>query len=320
MRASAAILAALAVATFGGVMAVHAQTDRAAPGVEYAAALQDALDAMPPVDSLPASDARLERVRAPVRLAQDLGGDSHALDDVVTDLQRDPADLGDARTRLRALLDVVRLPPRSVAEDPSAPLSTLHQVYKDHDFDNLGRRPGESWINRVGSAIVDFFRNLLQHATGALGPWLTTLLVALLIAALIAYVVLRLHRASTPVLRGRLAAEPRTGALDADGEWTEAERAAAAGDHREAVRHAFRSALLAMAAHGRLRVDAAWTTSELLARARGDADLVAALAPPAASFDRAWYSGRPVSLEDWLVARERCQAVRSLAGRRRVEA
>jgi hypothetical protein len=84
------------------------------------------------------------------------------------------------------------------------------------------------------------------------------------------------------------------------------------------VRHAFRSALLAVATRGRLRVDAAWTTSELLARARGDADLLAALAPAADSFDRAWYSGRPVSQQDWELARDRCAAVRAVAAARRV--
>jgi len=80
------------------------------------------------------------------------------------------------------------------------------------------------------------------------------------------------------------------------------------------VRRAFRSALLAVARRGRLPVEASWTTRELLARAAGDADLLAALAPAAASFHRAWYSGAPVTEADWMVARDRCAAVRRLSG------
>jgi hypothetical protein len=67
-----------------------------------------------------------------------------------------------------------------------------------------------------------------------------------------------------------------------------------------------------------LPVDASWTTRELLARAAGDADLVAALAPAAAAFDHAWYSGAAVGEAEWLVARDRCAAVRRLAGGRPV--
>jgi hypothetical protein len=83
------------------------------------------------------------------------------------------------------------------------------------------------------------------------------------------------------------------------------------------VRRAFRSALLAVAVAGRLDVDAAWTTRELLAHTSGDADLLAALAPAAAAFDVAWYSGRPVTEPDWHTQRARCETIRALARRAR---
>jgi hypothetical protein len=157
---------------------------------------------------------------------------------------------------------------------------------------------------------------LAAHPVGALGAVPTAILAALVLGAIIAFVVLRLRAAGTRAPRGAPLAEPAPQSLDADGEWRQAEEAARRGDHRQAVRHAFRSALLAAAQRGRLQVNATWTTGELLARARGDADLLALLAPAAASFDHAWYSGRPVTRQDWEVARERCDAVRHLAGRR----
>ena len=62
-------------------------------------------------------------------------------------------------------------------------------------------------------------------------------------------------------------------------------------------------------------MNASQTTRELLAGVRGDADLLAALAPAAAAFDFAWYSGRPSSRTDWDRARALDDAVRSLARR-----
>ena len=98
-------------------------------------------------------------------------------------------------------------------------------------------------------------------------------------------------------------------------EWRLAGEAARRGDYREAIRRGYRSALLEAAGHGRLAVNASQTTRELLAGVRGDADLLAALAPAAAAFDFAWYSGRPSSRTDWDRARALDDAVRSLARR-----
>jgi hypothetical protein len=92
------------------------------------------------------------------------------------------------------------------------------------------------------------------------------------------------------------------------------------GDHREAVRRAFRSALLEVAVRGRVRIDAAWTTRELLERCHADGDVLVALASAAAVFDRAWYSGTPVTEADWTLAAERCATLRRLVGHARVAA
>jgi len=318
-RLAAGVLLGLACLVGAGSVGARAQqqTPAPAPGVEFVAALRDALDALPAAD-VPRTDPRLDRVRAPLRLAESLAGDSTALAPIEADLDRDPAGVDDARARLQALIAAVQLPPGSVAEDPHASRTTLDDVYREGQLAGLGRRgSSDDLVSRVGRGLLDALRWLASHLVGSLGLVPTLILAGLVLAAIVGFVLLRLQRAGMPSVR-RIPAEPPARGVDPDQEWRLATEAAARGDHREAVRHAFRSALLAIAVRGRLTVDAAWTTSELLARARGDADLVAALAPAADSFDRAWYSGRPVSERDWELARDRCQAVRRLAGRRGV--
>jgi hypothetical protein len=53
----------------------------------------------------------------------------------------------------------------------------------------------------------------------------------------------------------------------------------------------------------------------MLATLSTDADLLAVVAPAAASFDKAWYGGGPVDAADWDLARSRCEAVRRVARR-----
>src|SRR5581483_1714178 len=123
-RAAVALLLGVAASL---VVAIHGGNAQApAPGVEFVAALHDAYDALPPGDAVPGADARLQRVRAPLQLAATLAPSSSALAPVIADLERDPADVADARIRLRALVDALALPPGSVAQDPGAAQSTLH--------------------------------------------------------------------------------------------------------------------------------------------------------------------------------------------------
>lgn len=306
------LLAGLCVPAISG-----AKAQAPAPGVEFVAALQDASTQLGGGDVAPASDPHVQRARLSVQHAGALAiSGSAALAPIIDDLSRDPADVADARTRLRTLLDALALPANSVAEDPKAAQNTLHDVYKQDTFANLDSSPsGDGIFTRIGRALLDALNWLTSHTVGALGAVPTLVIAGLILAVIVFFVVRRLQQAG---VRGEadVRAEPQPRSIDADAEWRLAADAAARADYREAVRHAFRSALLAAAQRGRLQVDAAWTTSELLTRARGDADLVAALAPAAASFDHAWYSGRAVTQQDWEVARERCEAVRHLAGRR----
>jgi uncharacterized protein DUF4129 len=322
-RAGVAALAAVAAVGLlsSWTVTARAQTPAPTPGVEFVAALHDALDALPPGASVPQDDPALDRVRAPLQLARQLAPSPAAVDAIIADANRDPVELTAMRQQLQTLIAAVELPPNSGAEDPAAAKHALHDVYAQGQFSGLGKRPGNNdLLGRIGEGIVSFFRWLAGHTVGALGLLPTLIIAGLILAAIIAFVVLALHRSGSARVGGRLGGAPLPRGVDAEDEWRLATAAAERGEHREAVRHAFRSALLAVAEKGRLQVDASQTTSELLARARGDADLVAALAPAADCFERAWYSGRPVSAQDWEVARERCLAVRALAGRSRVTA
>ena len=187
----------------------------------------------------------------------------------------------------------------------------LADVYARPPLDRLDRPPPHTPLDDLLTRIGDLFSRLASGVPGGLP-------IGIAAAVALALLVLWLLRRVSAGRRIAVAeAEPADTTLDADAEWAAALAAAARGDLREAVRRAFRSALLAVAVAGRLEVDAAWTTRELLAHTAGDADLLAALAPAAAAFDVAWYSGRPVGVADWDAQRARCEAIRALARRGR---
>ena len=183
----------------------------------------------------------------------------------------------------------------------------LDDVYARPPLNHLDAPHQESLLGRWARHLADLF----PRAPGA-GRWLFLVLGALLLA-LVVWLVLRSLRGISAGREARVADGASEVGSDPDAEWAAALDAARRGDHREAVRRGFRSALLAVA-RGRMAVDPAWTTRELLAHTRADTDLLAALAPAAATFDVAWYSRRPVTAADWAQQRRRCEAVRALAG------
>jgi hypothetical protein len=250
---------------------------------------------------------------------------AHAvLDPVVADLDAADPDINDARQRLDTLSATLALPAGSTCHiDSGAARTALHDVYASNVFANLDQNSQPSVLGRIGQGVLwvlshigDAFRWLVSHASGALGvPGTIALgLVILLTAVALAWWRLRAARSAPPARQG---AEPATSGTDPDVEWRIAERAAGHGDYREAIRRAFRSALLQAAGRGRLHVDVAWTTRELLASISADGDLLAVLAPAAALFDHAWYSGDAIGADEWERARVRCAAVRDVARGRR---
>jgi hypothetical protein len=221
-----------------------------------------------------------------------------------------PPDVTGSRQRIDLIVTTLALPSGSACSvDSRAAENALHQVYASSVFADLDQKPSPSLLEQIG-AVIDW---IVSHLFGLLGNRGSILLGLLVLCAITAFVIYRLRG----VAGGRRALgldEPATAGDDPEREWQHALASARRGDYREAIRRAFRSALLDVADR-RAHLDRAWTTREMLATLSVDAELLAVVAPAAASFDRAWYGGAPVGAGDWDVARGRCEAVRRVARR-----
>jgi hypothetical protein len=305
LRTFEAVALVTAAVACGPAMAVRAAGCTA---IDYQASLVAASAA---VDAVPAEVATAQKDVAGLLTAGPSRG--VALQPVLDDLSTAPPELADASTRLHAMSATLAYPPHSTCNyDGAAARNTLHSVYGSPAFSHLDDR------NQTGivDTILNFLAKLFSGATGALGGGggIAVALVVLGVAALLAW---RRWHGSAASGSARVDDPPATGD-DPDAEWRAAERAAADGDHREAIRRAFRSVLIEVALRGRAHLDAAWTTRELLARCDADGDVLVALAAANSLFERAWYAGRTVVAADWDLAAERCATVRRLARRQRV--
>ncbi|MFZ0919354.1 MAG: DUF4129 domain-containing protein [Candidatus Dormiibacterota bacterium] len=235
---------------------------------------------------------------------------SRELAPILAALGASPPDVTGSRQRIDLIVTTLALPSGSACTvDSRAAENALHQVYASSVFADLDQNPSPSLLERIGAVI----NSILSHLFGLLGNRGSILLGLLVLGAITAFVIYRLRG----VAGGRRALgpdEPATAGDDPEREWQHALASAQRGDYREAIRRAFRSALLEVADR-RAHLDRAWTTREMLATLSGDAELLAAVAPAAASFDRAWYGGAPVGADDWEVARGRCESVRRVARR-----
>jgi Domain of unknown function (DUF4129) len=241
--------------------------------------------------------------------AEDLAPSSSAeLAPIIGALTASPPDVIGSGRRIDLIAATLALPAGSACNvDSRMAEKVLHQVYASPVFADLDQNQPPSIFERIG-AVVNW---ILSHLFGLLGTSGSILLGALVLGAIAAFVIYRLRG----VVGGRRALgadEPATAGDDPEQEWQLGLAAARRGDHREAIRRAFRAALLDVADR-RAHLDRAWTTREMLATLSADADLLAVVAPAAASFDRAWYGRAPVSAADWDVARGRCEAVRRVA-------
>lgn len=299
------MLAAAILMALGAPAGASAQTGCPVQYLAAVSSAESALGATPPDTA--GAVAALQRALAAYPSASLLGP-------VITELQATPPQTAAARARLDTIAATLALPAGTTCTADQRPaLATLHSVYASPVFANLDHKPaGPNPVSQFLSWVASAIRWLLSHLTGALGSGGTIALGVVLLGVALGLAAWKLRG----VLGGRVAsmgggAEPDT--TDPNREWDLAGAAARRGEYREAIRRAFRSALLTVATQGRLAVDPAWTTHELLAATVGDAGLLAALAPAAALFDRAWYSGDPITAADWEQASARCQAVRDLA-------
>ncbi len=259
--------------------------------------------------ALRAAPADVAAARREVTALLSAGPDSRvALQPVVSDLSMTPPGVDDALLRLSSMSATLAYPHGSVCnENADAARSALRGVYASPDFSHLDETSQPGLLTTIVNAIT----SLLSRGAGALGPVGAVLLGAVVLAVALALVWRRWRGGAA--LRVAGIEEPAALGDDPEAEWRMAARAAAAGEYREAVRRAFRSALLDVAIAGQVRIDAAWTTRELLQRIDAGGDILIALAAAASVFERAWYSGTAVTPEDWAVAEERCATVRRLA-------
>ena len=272
------------------------------PGVRYVALLADAAARLRSGDRPGA--------RTDLAAAGALSPSAHAVVDAArADLA---AGLDDsAAARLEAAVRWLSLPAGAEPSDGGTARSRLQDVYGRPVFSTLDRPRDESLLDRLGGWLQDLAGRLAGASDNRL-----LIAGAALLAALLAWLLARQVRGASATRRRAAPADTLAGLADPDAEWGLALAAAAAGEHREAVRRAFRSALLTVALSTATAIDPSWTTRELLARLRAPAEVLAALAPAAAAFERAWYSGEATTSAEWEVARDRCAQVRRLCGAR----
>ncbi len=236
-------------------------------------------------------------------------GASAALDPVIADLwSGDPAG---AERLLGATVAALQLPHGSGCGGVSgAERQALTGVYGSPAFAHLDQPASPNWAQQLLDAIGSF----VSGAVNTLGPLGAGAIAALLLALVAGFAAWRVRQVMASGREQRAAPAALPAEADAEAEWVRALAASEAGDFRVAIRHAFRSALVSLVRRGRLAVQPAWTTPELLAHARGDPELAARLAPAAAGFDRAWYSDAPVDVRGWEEVQGHCRAIRALSG------
>lgn len=302
----------LLVAVVLGAALATAAMAGAAPGqaascvtLEYIALLGTADNALSATPAQPA--AALAALTQAEVLAPSSASD---LAPIISGLGASPPDIVGSRQRVDLIATTLALPAGSACVvDSHVAENLLHQVYASSVFADLDQNQPPSIFERIG-AVINW---ILSHLFSLLGSGGSIALGLVVLGLIVAFVVYRLRG----VVGGRRALgaeEPATAGNDPEREWQLGLAAAERGDYREAIRRAFRAALLDVGDR-RAYLDRSWTTKDMLATLAADADLLAVVAPAAASFDRAWYGVEPVGAAEWEAARGRCEAVRRVARR-----
>ena len=290
-----------ATALLGG--AVPAAASGCSAG--YVAQLSQVRTDLEAGSSIPAAEQQLQALAA-------ADGAAAALDPIISDLQS--GDVAGAERLLGTEVATLQTPGASgCSSETSHERQALSGVYSSPTFANLDQPPSSNWVQQLLTDIGNF----LSHVVGFLGPLWAILLAAVILAVVVAIAGWRIRQVIASGREPAVDPGDMPAEVDPEVEWAGALAASERGDFREAVRRAFRSALVSLVQRGRLPVQPAWTTPELLAHARGDPELSARLGPAAAGFDRAWYSEAPVDADRWEELRGQCQAIRALSGRGR---
>ncbi len=305
MRRLLAAIFAGAAFVAGVASVTPAQAASPCVTLQYLTLLGGADNALSAVPAQPAT--ALHDVMQAAALAPASSAD---LSPIIASLSASPPDISGGKKRIDLIVQTFALPAGSVCHlDSQQAENDLRQVYASSVFADLDQNQPPSIFSRIG-AVINW---ILTHLFDLLGSGGSIALGVIVLGGLLAFAIYRL-RGVAGRRRALAAEEPATAGNDPHHEWQLAVLAAQRGDYREAIRRAFRSALLEVADR-RAHLDRAWTTREMLATLSTDADLLAVVAPAAASFDKAWYGGGLVDAADWDLARSRCEAVRRVARR-----
>lgn len=230
--------------------------------------------------------------------------DNTALTDEVRDA-RNAGRVRDARTRVQALRDAVNaLPGPAVSADDAA---RLKDIYSRPPF-KTDAPPDNPFVQQILELL---FRLLDAIARGIFEAREIAVVVGVLIVlAVAAYFLISLRRQSAG--DAQLPPDPSDpeAGLTAGQALSNAQRLAAAGDYRTAVRQLYLSTLLWLDEHGRLKYDRALTNREYLRVLSGAPALRDALAPVVETFDRIWYGFAPISAAEFERYRQDVDALR----------
>jgi hypothetical protein len=269
-------LTSLSVA-FAVMTAMPASADPPAPPT-YRQAVEDAYNLVlgaTPNDTVTARQA-ISALEAGAGLTQP---------EIVADLQRQPPDYGDAKTRLAAVLAAVDQPANT--SDPQLAQQRLHDVLAMHRFDALRRPPSllDRFLQWVGDRINQLLGLLFGGGGGSVPGWYFYIVGAVVLAA-VAVIVFRSARGR--FTQGMMANQPTGPRAPAD-YFAEADRLAARGDRVGAIR-ALCAGVAATLTGERTWEGSPLTVREIFRHAPDPARLHPLLLP----FEAAVYGGRDV--------------------------
>jgi hypothetical protein len=205
--------------------------------------------------------------------------------EIVADLQRQPPDYGDAKTRLAAVLEALDQPANT--SDPQLAQQRLHDVLAMHRFDALRRPPSllDRFLQWVGDRINQLLGLLFGGRGGSVPGWYFYIVGAVVLAA-VAVIVFRSSRGR--FTQGMMANQPTGPRAPAD-YFAEADRLAARGDRVGAIR-ALCAGVAATLTGERTWEGSPLTVREIFRHAPDPARLHPLLLP----FEAAVYGGRDV--------------------------
>ena len=272
-RAVAGASLILALVAVGSMAAGHSA--RAADSGGYADSVDRALQIL---RAAPAED------RSAARRAADMleAGTGQSQPEILSDLRREPPSVADARDRLSALAVAVRSP--AFAPEPGRSQRAVHDILAEPRYAAL--RQGPSLGDRIKAALLRLLVWLLSQMGGAVAGGLLRLLAAAG-AAVLAVAVLVVARSARWAGRPEARLSPEVGPGRRVDRFSEADRLAAAGDTRGAIRE------LAGGVAAALGDDLAWEASPLTVRELfSKASSPALLRPLLVAFEAAAYGGR----------------------------